>query len=571
MAGGGEDGAAVDDAERAVHAQAQPFEHGGEVPGVDRLAVDRGLAADGVEPGAVQKGRQQRMAGECLVEPGERRGGLRQGAGQRRIQVFSRCRPQQCLEHFFHPRRTGAASAGAALRRPAGLVPPIRVESTACASGYANRAIRCNSPVIRSDPPSLPFVCPIRPLVGHSNIGQSGAANATQPRPNPARSASMTATATAPRSRPAPRPAALADARPTPLPAPAPTRCRRRSARRRSRCAAGSTAPSPPHCRRSTARLATARATARRLRPAGQGRQHAARLPRRGRAWCAWCARHALPCLPASAADVVAFLAAERRRGLSVTTVELRRAAIRYLHYLAGCAVPTAEAVVGETLAGIRRDAAHRGEFPAKKLAATADVLREILAPIPDDLRGLRDRALLLVGFAGALRRSELAAIRVEHLEPPARGLRLTLPLSKGERDGNAVTVALPLGTTELCPVRALRRWQEAAGITEGALFRRIWLPPARGGIPRPPTVGTQAIDRRTVARIVQARAAAAGFDAATLGGHSLKRGALTTGMDHGVHPARLKQLGRHKSYAVLDEYLELGDPFESHPLSGLL
>ena len=155
MAGGGEDGAAVDDAERAVHAQAKPFEHGGEVPGIDRLAVDRGLAAHGVEPGAVQEGRQKRMAGERLVEPGERRGGLRQGAGQRRIQVFSRRRPQQCVEHFFHPRRTGArrpAPRCAALRCP---VPPIRVESTACAPGYANRAIRCNSPVIRSDPPSL--------------------------------------------------------------------------------------------------------------------------------------------------------------------------------------------------------------------------------------------------------------------------------------------------------------------------------------------------------------------------------------------------------------------------------
>ena len=112
VAGGGEDGAAVDDAERAVHAQAKPFEHGGEVPGIDHKAVDRGLAADRVEPGAVQKGRQKRMAGERLVEPGERRGGLRQGAGQRRIQVFSRRRPQQCVEHFFHPRRTGA-------RRPA--------------------------------------------------------------------------------------------------------------------------------------------------------------------------------------------------------------------------------------------------------------------------------------------------------------------------------------------------------------------------------------------------------------------------------------------------------------------
>jgi hypothetical protein len=79
------------------------------------------------------------------------------------------------------------------------------------------------------------------------------------------------------------------------------------------------------------------------------------------------------------------------------------------------------------------------------------------------------------------------------------------------------------------------------------------------------------AIDAGTVARIVQSRAARTGFDPALLGGHSRKRGALRTGMARGVHPTRLKQLGRNKSYAVLDVYLELGDPFESHPLNGVL
>jgi integrase len=291
------------------------------------------------------------------------------------------------------------------------------------------------------------------------------------------------------------------------------------------------------------------------------------------RAWCAWCDRHDLPCLPGRAADVAAFLAAERGRGLSVNTLTLRRAAIRYLHLAAGCPVPTAEAMVGETIAGITRHAAETGQVPVRKLAATAAILRQILAPIEADLAGLRDRALLLLGFAGALRRSELAAVRVEHLEPCDRGLRLTLPNTKGERSGRSVTVAIPYGSTELCPVRALRQWQQAASITEGAVFRRIWVPPrGRTGRNTPlPRVGATAIDAGTVARVVQARAAAAGFDPTVLGGHSLKRGALSTGMDRGVHPTRLKHLGRHKSYAVLDVYLELGDPFEGHPLNGVL
>jgi hypothetical protein len=106
-------------------------------------------------------------------------------------------------------------------------------------------------------------------------------------------------------------------------------------------------------------------------------------------------------------------------------------------------------------------------------------------------------------------------------------------------------------------------------------VFRRIWRPPTRrtpGESPLPsPLVGRAAIDAGPVAHIVKARAAAAGFDPRMLGGHSLKRGALTTGMDCGVHPTRLKQLGRHKSYAVQDEYLQLGEPFDRHPLNGVL
>jgi integrase len=317
--------------------------------------------------------------------------------------------------------------------------------------------------------------------------------------------------------------------------------------------------------------LATARAAgeayARRAKAENTRRAYRAGV----RAWCAWCDHHALPCLPANAADIVAFLAAERRIGRKANTIDLRRAAIRYLHFIAGCPVPTAEASVSETVAGIHRDAASSGELPTKKLAATVEILREILAPIGDDLVGLRDRALLLVGFVGALRRAELAAILVEHLEWRERGLRVMLPVSKGDPDGKGVVVAVPYGSTGLCPVRALKRWQDAAGIAGGPLFRRIWAPPPRGGVPRPLTVGYDPIDPRTVARIVQARAAAAGYDATALGGHSLKRGAMTTGMDRGVHPTRLKRLGRHKSYAVMDEYLEFGDPFEGHPFNGLL
>ena len=290
------------------------------------------------------------------------------------------------------------------------------------------------------------------------------------------------------------------------------------------------------------------------------------------RAWCAWCAKRNLPPLPGSGADVAAFLAAERGRGLKPETLKLRRAGIRYLHRAARCAVPTDDVAVSETLSGISRDATLKGETPAKKVAATAGILHQILAPIPNDLRGLRDRALLLTGFAGALRRSELAPIRVEQLERTERGMRLTLPQTKGSQTA-AVTVPLPYGQTELCPVRALDAWLAAAKIDSGPVFRRIWLPKrAREAAPPPlPQIGQDAMTPWAVAAIVKARASAAGFAAKDFAGHSLKRGALTTGMDRGEHPAKLKRLGRHRSFDTLGEYLEFGDPFEGHPLRDVL
>ena len=178
------------------------------------------------------------------------------------------------------------------------------------------------------------------------------------------------------------------------------------------------------------------------------------------RAWCTWCDRHGVGALPATPRDVAAFLAAERDRGQAGNTLKLRAAGIRFLHRAAGLPSPTDTADISGTMGGIRRDAPDPQK--QKKRAATLSVLRELLAPIPDDLRGLRDRTLLLVGFAGTLRRSELAGIVLGDLLRTDQGYELTLKRSKGAQT-HAVLVPLPYGQTELCPVRALGRWLDAA------------------------------------------------------------------------------------------------------------
>jgi hypothetical protein len=178
-----------------------------------------------------------------------------------------------------------------------------------------------------------------------------------------------------------------------------------------------------------------------------------------------------------------------------------------------------------------------------KRRAATLALLRGLLAPIPDDIRGLRDRALPLVGFVGALCRSELAGILRADLERTDQGYELTLKRTKGVADRSSA------GPPAL--------WLLAQTAPDA--------PPAL------PAIGNKPLTQRSIARIVQGRAAAAGFAPREFAGHSLKRGALSTGMHAGAHAAQFKRLGRHKSFDVLGEYLEFGNLFEGHPLRDLL
>jgi integrase len=293
-------------------------------------------------------------------------------------------------------------------------------------------------------------------------------------------------------------------------------------------------------------------------------------------AFTEWCAVHAQVALPAAPATVAAFLAAEAGRGLAVNTLRLRHAALRYLHLLAGYPPPTASPLVSATFAGIRR--AHRRPL-RKKTALVVEPLRAALKAIPDTLPGLRDRALLLVGFAAALRPSELARLDIASLTRHEDGIALFLPWRKNDQEAHGTNVWLPAGQTDLCPVTALEAWLAAAGIGDGPLFRRLWrLPPPRlrkGARRKPATdryrIGSNPIDTDSIALVVKKWTGRAGLDGAAFAGHSLRRGAISSGVAQGVHIARLKQFSGHASLKSLEEYVELDELRQHHPLKDLL
>lgn len=291
------------------------------------------------------------------------------------------------------------------------------------------------------------------------------------------------------------------------------------------------------------------------------------------RAFTTWCAARGVPTLPAEPAAVAAFLAAEADAGRQVRTLARRCAAIRYAHRLQQLPTPTDAEAVRATLRGIRRTV---GTAPRQKAPATTDVVLALVhhaeAAIAQGrtLEGRRDRALLLLGFAGAFRRSELAALTVADLEEVPQGLRVHVRRAKTDQEGAGAVVAVLRGRRaqgRYCPVAAVRAWLDAAGITAGPVFRPLW----KGGVRAPQRVRDTALSAHAINRLVQAYAARAGYDPTAFGGHSLRAGFLTAAAERGANVFRLLDVSRHRSVDTLRAYVRRAEQWTDHAGAGLL
>ncbi|MFI5387976.1 MAG: tyrosine-type recombinase/integrase, partial [Fimbriimonadales bacterium] len=168
-------------------------------------------------------------------------------------------------------------------------------------------------------------------------------------------------------------------------------------------------------------------------------------------AWCQQHGRQSLPAAPETVADYGSSLA---EKSMTAATITRRLSAISQAHKMAGLETPTQTQIVRMTAAGIRRSL---GTAPRQARAITVDDLKAILEALPDDLRGLRDRALLLVGFAGGFGRSELVGLNVEDVAEEAEGLRVRIRRSKTDQEGIGREIGIVRGRHPLTdPVDAL-------------------------------------------------------------------------------------------------------------------
>ncbi|MFC7443433.1 site-specific integrase [Laceyella putida] len=221
---------------------------------------------------------------------------------------------------------------------------------------------------------------------------------------------------------------------------------------------------------------------------------------------------------------------------------------------------PANSVAVKETWKGIQRK---EGERVTKKRPATAEVVTAICKDIPNDLQGIRDRAILTLGYAGAFRRSELSALDVEDIEEASNGLWITIKQSKTDQTKKGERILIQYGqSAETCPIRNLQRWLKAAGIQSGPIFRRI--DPSRKEV-WPHRLGPQSI-KDAIKRVAKK----AGFNEADFAGHSVRRGFITTtyALGHGEHD--IMQHTRHKSLQVFRGYIDDLKKSKNNPTSNM-
>jgi len=280
------------------------------------------------------------------------------------------------------------------------------------------------------------------------------------------------------------------------------------------------------------------------------------------KAFLAWCQSVKQAALPATPTTVAFFLAAQATLGFAPSTLGRRLAAIRLMHVGARLPSPHDAIEVNEVMRGIRR-AWKRP--PTQKAPAVDDEIKRMVDTVePQSMKGLRDRALLLLGFAGAFRRSELVALDAEHLTPRDEGFSVLIASSKTDQEGEGQVVAIIRAPdSPYCPVQAVSDWMVAAAISAGAVFRRLH----RGG----DAVGASRLTAQSVALVIKELATKVGLDPSRYAGHSLRSGFLTSAARNRASIFKMADQSRHKSLDVLREYVRAEDLFEDHAADRLL
>ncbi|GMA66071.1 site-specific integrase [Alicyclobacillus fastidiosus] len=273
-----------------------------------------------------------------------------------------------------------------------------------------------------------------------------------------------------------------------------------------------------------------------------------------------WCEAQSVQNLPCSPETVAYYISDLAEHGYKVSTLQRRLSSIAIAHKTAGYPSPTEDTGLRTVWRGIRKE--HGTAQQGKKPLLTMDIKNMVHNLALDTLSGLRDRALILVGFAGGFRRSELVALDVADIQFAREGLVILIRRSKTDQTGEGRKVAIPYGShLETCPVRALQDWLSASLITDGPLFRKVnkgdW-------------VESRRLSDKSVANIVKRTIKSIGIDPTQYSGHSLRAGFATSSAAAGASERDIMRQTGHRSVVTVRRYIRDGEMFKANAAARL-
>ena len=274
-----------------------------------------------------------------------------------------------------------------------------------------------------------------------------------------------------------------------------------------------------------------------------------------------FCVKNSFKNLPSEPKIISLYLTHLASKDVKLSTIKRRLVSIGVIHKIKGYYLDTKHPIIVENLLGIKR---RKGTIQKGKKPILINNLKEILKVIDqencEDIKKLRDKSILLIGFAGGFRRNEIVSLDYEDLDFVYEGLKINVKRSKTDQFGEGTIKAIPYFENNVyCPVTTIKRWLNVSKITKGALFRRF----SKGS-----KITSGRLSDQTVAQLIKKYLSKTGIDSKNYSGHSLRSGFATSAAESGAEERTIMAMTGHKSTEMVRRYIKEANLFKNNALN---
>ena len=274
-----------------------------------------------------------------------------------------------------------------------------------------------------------------------------------------------------------------------------------------------------------------------------------------------FCAQNGFKSLPSQPKIISLYLTHLSTKNAKMSTLKRRLVSIGVIHKINGHYLDTKHPSIIENIMGIKR---RKGSFQRAKKPLLINSLKNIINVIDrqnkEEIKKLRDRSIILIGFSGGFRRNEIVSLDYNDLDFVQEGLKINIKRSKTDQFGEGFTKALPyFDSSQYCPVVSLKNWLEVSRITSGPLFRRF----VKGS-----KLSENRLTDQTVALLIKEYLNLTGIDSKNYSGHSLRSGFATSAADSGVEERSIMAMTGHKSTEMVRRYIKEANLFKNNALN---